>query len=138
MQLWKLLPAALLAVAATPAKADCGKCGGDHAAHGHKTAAAAAPASGKLEKGVRTFEVAVTQDGFTPAEIRAKAGEKVKLVVTRKVDRTCATEIVMKDLGVNEPLPLEKAVVVTVRPQKKGDYRFACAHGHIAGNLVVE
>lgn len=136
MQLWKLVPAALLALAATPADAHCGKCGSDHAAHGEK---AAAPASaGKLDKGVRTFDLAVTQDGFTPAEIRAKSGEKVKLVVTRKVDRTCATEIVMKDLGVNEPLPLEKAVVVTVRPQQKGEYRFACAHGHVAGNLVVE
>lgn len=136
MQPWKLVPAALLALAATPADAHCGKCGADHAAHGQQ---AAAPASaGKVDNGVRTFELAVTEEGFTPAEIRAKSGEKVKLVVTRKVDRTCATEIVMKDLGVNEPLPLEKAVVVTVRPQKKGEYRFACAHGHIAGNLVVE
>ncbi len=136
MRLWKLVPAALLALAATPADAHCGKCGGDHAAHGEK--AASPPSAGKLDKGVRTFELSVTQEGFTPAEIRAKSGEKVKLVVTRKVDRTCATEIVMKDLGVNEPLPLEKAVVVTVRPQKKGEYRFACAHGHISGNLVVE
>lgn len=136
MQLWKLVPAALLTLAATPADAHCGKCGaGDHAAA--EPAAASAPTLGKLEQGVRTFEVTVTDDGFTPAEIRAKAGEKVKLVVTRKVERTCVTDIVMKDLGVNEPLPLGKAVVVTVRPQK-GDHRFACAHGHVAGNLVVE
>jgi plastocyanin domain-containing protein len=61
----------------------------------------------------------------------------VKLVVTRKVERTCATDIVMKDFGVNQPLPLEKAVTVTITPKKAGQYRFACAHGHISGVLQV-
>ena len=91
-----------------------------------------------MKKGVRTIELSVTADGFVPAELHAKVGETVKLAVTRTVERTCALDIVMKDLGVNEPLPLGKTVAVTVKPKKAGTYRFACAHGHIAGNLVVE
>jgi hypothetical protein len=36
----------------------------------------------------RTIEVAVTKDGFMPAEVTARRGEALKLVVTRKVART--------------------------------------------------
>src|SRR5512138_2362694 len=41
----------------------------------------------------------VTKEGFVPAEVKVKAGQPVKLVVTRKTEVTCATEIVMKDFG---------------------------------------
>jgi plastocyanin domain-containing protein len=129
-------PLALLALAAKPALA-CDDC--PSKAHAVTVAAAdQAPAAGTAKKGVRTIEIAVTPDGFTPAEITAKAGETVKLVVTRKVEKTCATEIVMKDFGVNQPLPLAKPVTVTVKPAKPGTYRFACGMDMIAGTLKVE
>jgi plastocyanin domain-containing protein len=89
-------------------------------------------------KNVRTVEIAVTSDGFVPAEITAKPGETLKLVVTRKVDRTCANEIVMKDFGVNQPLPLDKPVTVTVKPKKAGEFRYACGMDMIAGVLKVD
>ncbi|HEX7623039.1 MAG TPA: cupredoxin domain-containing protein [Anaeromyxobacteraceae bacterium] len=89
-------------------------------------------------KHTRTVELSVTSDGFVPAEVTVKRGETVKLVVTRKVERTCATEIVMKDFGINQPLPFEKAVAVTVKPKKAGDYRFACGMDMIAGVLRVD
>ena len=142
MQLWKLVPAALLALAARPALA-CDKCDGAKTAV--KTASANEPAqaakpdkAAKPEKAARTIEISVTKEGFTPAEVKAKAGETVKLAVTRKTEKTCATEIVMKDFGVNEPLPLNKTVVVTVKPEKAGSYRYACGMDMIAGALVVE
>ena len=142
MQLWKLVPAALLTLAARPALA-CDKCDGAKTAV--KTASANEPAqaakpdkAAKPEKAARTIEISVTKEGFTPAEVKAKAGETVKLAVTRKTEKTCATEIVMKDFGVNEPLPLNKTVVVTVKPEKAGSYRFACGMDMIAGALVVE
>jgi len=89
-------------------------------------------------KGAQVVEVTVTKDGFVPATVHVKRGTPVKLVVTRKVDRTCATEIVMKDFGVNQPLPLEKAVTVQVTPNKAGEYRYACGMDMIAGVLKVE
>lgn len=145
MNLWKLAPAALLALSAPALAAEgeggCENCPAHkaHAGHGAKAVPAAATAgAGAVKKGVRTIPLTVTADGFTPAEVKAKAGETVKLVVTRKVQRTCATEIVMKDFGVNEPLPLDKAVTVTVKPKQAGTYRFACGMDMIAGNLVVE
>lgn len=128
MTLWKLAPAALLALAALPAA------GGGAS----EPKPAAAPAKAAAKDAVRTVEIAVTDDGFTPAEVKAKAGETVKLAVTRKVEATCATEIVMKDFGVNKPLPLGKTVIVTVKPTKPGSYRFACGMDMVAGTLQVE
>jgi plastocyanin domain-containing protein len=89
-------------------------------------------------KAAQVVNVTVTRDGFVPEQITVKKGQPVKLVVTRKIERTCATDIVMKDFGVNQALPLEKAVTVTVTPKKAGSYRFACAMDMIAGVLKVE
>ena len=100
-------------------------------------APAAAVAKTKKEV-VKEIPVTVTSQGFEPSEIKVKRGEKVRLVVTRKVQRTCATEIVMKDLNVEKPLPLDQPVAVDLAPSKPGEHRFSCAMDMIAGKLIVE
>jgi plastocyanin len=133
--------AAALALGALPALAQHG--GHDHAQHGesHKRAAKASAgqgvAEGQVENGVRVVEIAVTEDGFVPARIKANKGEKVRFVVTRKTNRTCGREIVMADHGVNQPLPLDKAVTVEFTPKKSGELRFACAMNHVTGVVLV-
>ena len=101
---------------------------------GMTTPTTAAPADARE----RRVTLTVTRKGFEPASVRLKAGEPVKLVVTRKVERTCATEIVIKDLGINTPLPLNKTVEVRLTPGKAGTVRYACAMDMIAGRLIVE
>src|SRR5512133_1755175 len=96
----------------------------------------ATPVHAAPKEQVVTLEV--TKEGFVPAQVKVKAGQPVKLVVTRKTEVTCATEIVMKDFGVNQKLPLNKAVTVTVTPKKPGTYRYACAMDMIAGDLKAE
>ncbi len=87
---------------------------------------------------VKIVEIAVTSDGFTPADVKVKSGETVKLVVTRKTERTCAKEIVIRDFGVNQPLPLDRSVTVEITPRKPGKVRYACAMDMIAGTITVE
>ncbi len=133
-----LLPAAAaLALSATPALAQHG--GADHGSmHGATTPAAAQGiAEGTVKGGVRTVEMTVTDDGFVPSKIKAKKGEKLRLVVTRKTDRTCATEIVVKDHGINQPLPLDKAVTVEFTPKKSGEIRYACGMDMISGVVFI-
>jgi plastocyanin domain-containing protein len=89
-------------------------------------------------KNAQVVELTVTSKGFEPSVVTVKAGKPVKLVVTRKTERTCATEIVMKDFGVNQPLPYEKPVTVVVSPKGPGQYRFACGMDMIAGVLKVQ
>jgi plastocyanin domain-containing protein len=101
-------------------------------------AADAPAATGKLENGVRTVEMAVTENGFEPSKVSVNKGEKVRLVVTRKTDSTCATEIVIEDQGVNAELPLGKAVAVEFTPKKSGEIRYACGMGHVNGVVFVK
>jgi len=86
----------------------------------------------------QVVKLSVTSDGFVPASFAVHAGHHVKLVVTRKVERTCATDIVIKDLKISAALPLNKAVELTFTPTKPGKIRFACAMDMIAGEIVVE
>jgi plastocyanin domain-containing protein len=103
---------------------------------GQDHAAAPASATGPAAKGA--IEVSVTGEGFVPASIKVKAGQPVTLVVTRKTDRTCATEIVIKDQGINQKLPLNQPVVVAFTPNKAGQLRYACGMDMISGVIVVE
>ncbi len=81
----------------------------------------------------QVVNMTVTRDGFVPAQVKVKSGQPVKLVVTRQVEITCATAIVMKDFNVNQELPLNKPVTVAFTPKKAGEYRFSCPMGHITG-----
>lgn len=106
--------------------------------HDHGASPATTPAATAVPKNAQRVEIQVTKQGFVPDKVTVKAGTPVALVVTRKVERTCATEIVMKDFGVNQSLPLDKPITVVVSPKKPGTYRFACGMDMIAGELRVQ
>jgi len=101
---------------------------------GMSAAKGAAPAANREQRIVIT----VTKNGFEPAAVHLKAGKPVRLVVTRKVERTCATDIVVKEYGIKKPLPLNKPVEVRFTPRKSGVIRYACAMDMIAGSLIVD
>ena len=86
----------------------------------------------------RRVTLTVTNKGFQPATVRLKAGQPVRLVITRRTARTCATEIVLKEHGINQPLPLNKPVEVRFTPTKAGTLRYACAMDMISGKLIVQ
>ena len=125
------------ALAAIPAPASATD-GHQHGAAAVTPAVAAVPAAGSSVSGAQVVELSVTSKGFEPSTVTVKSGKPVKLVVTRKTERTCATEIVMKDFGVNQPLPLERPVTIVVNPKGPGQYRFACSMNMIAGTLNVQ
>jgi plastocyanin domain-containing protein len=103
-------------------------------------AGATAFAKGKEQKvpQEQVVTIDVTGAGFVPAQVNVKANQPVKLVVTRKTDRTCATEIVIKDFGIKKALPLNQPVEITFTPTKAGKFRYACGMDMIAGVLIVE
>jgi plastocyanin domain-containing protein len=94
----------------------------------------AAPAAGKA---ARTVELTVTDQGLAPSEVKLAKGETVRLGITRKTDKTCMTEVVVADLGVKQPLPLNKTVYVDVTPAKAGSLKVLCGMGMEFGRLVV-
>jgi plastocyanin domain-containing protein len=88
---------------------------------------------------VRTVELSVTEKGYEPSPVTLKKGEPVKLVITRKTEHTCATEIIIDEQDVNVALPLNEAVAVNFTPTKEGQLRYGCAMGKmISGVFVIE
>jgi len=108
----------------------------DHHMGGNQAAPPAAATAAQTAG--QAIEISVTGEGFVPSSIRVKKGQLVRLVVTRKTDRTCATEIVIRDQGINQRLPLGKPVTVEFTPMKSGQLRYACGMDMISGIIVVE
>lgn len=86
----------------------------------------------------RTVELTVTKEGFSPAEVKVRKGEPIKLAITRKVERTCATEVILEGTGIKKDLPLDKTVEIDFTPDRTGKIKYACAMGMIGGVLLVE
>lgn len=87
----------------------------------------------------RVIQLEVTEKGYEPSPVTLKQGEPVKLVLTRTTDKTCATEIVLEEHGINTPLPLDKPVEVAFTPTKTGQLVYGCAMGKmISGVFMVE
>ena len=81
----------------------------------------------------------MTEDGFVPSPIKVKKGEALKLVVTRKTDATCATDLVLDEHSIKQPLPLNKPVEIAFTPSKTGELRYGCAMDKmVSGVLMVE
>ena len=100
-------------------------------------AAPAAHAADKAPAKARTIELALTDGGLAPAEVKVAKGEAVHLGITRKTDRTCMTEVVIADVGVKQALPLGKTVWMDFTPSKAGSFRILCGMGMEYGKLVV-
>ena len=89
----------------------------------------------------RRIDIAVAQDGFSPDHIRVKAGEPVTLAFTRRIDRTCAKEVVIR-LGdgrtVEKDLPLGETVAIDAIFTTTGQLHYACSMDMITGVITVE
>jgi plastocyanin domain-containing protein len=87
----------------------------------------------------RHVKVVVTEKGFEPSQIDAKAGEKLVLDVTRTTDSTCAKRILVPDQKVDVEMPLNQPVEVAVDASKPGTIRFGCQMGLMMhGDIVVK
>lgn len=89
------------------------------------------------EKGsVNTIAMAVTEEGFEPANLTLRKGQPVNLVVTRKTDQTCATEIVIDEYNVHAELPLNQPVSVKFTPTQSGELKYGCGMDKMIGGVL--
>ena len=85
----------------------------------------------------RTIEIAVTEAGFEPAAVTARKGERIRLVVKRRTDKTCAREFILDEFLVWQRLPLNEAVTETFVVGRTGEFRFHCLAGTVSGVFTV-
>ncbi len=81
--------------------------------------------------------VTVSTQGYTPAEIVAKAGETLRLAFRREGNANCGGTVVFPELGISRDLPAGEVVLVVLPAMKTGTYRFSCGMGMYKGAVVV-
>lgn len=86
---------------------------------------------------VSRVAMSVTEKGFEPKNIQVKKGEPVTLIITRKTETTCATEIVIDEHKIKTPLPLNKPVTITFTPSKSGTLKYGCAMNKMIGGVIT-
>ena len=81
--------------------------------------------------------ITVTKNGYEPFRVKATRGKPLTLVITRTTDETCATEIVIPEVGLAKDLPLGQPVTVTFTPERSGELRYSCAMQMFQGVIDV-
>jgi plastocyanin domain-containing protein len=92
----------------------------------------------KVAAGPAEIHLSVTDRGFEPARSLVPHGQAVTLVVTRKTDQTCATEIMIPRLNRRAQLPLDQAVRIEIPAGTVTDtLNYACGMNMLGGTIVA-
>ena len=84
-------------------------------------------------------EIAITvRGGYSPAAIRVRAGQPVRLVFDRQDTSGCSDEVVLPDFGVRRYLPAGQKTTIEVTPPRAGRYEFTCGMSMLRGTLIAE
>jgi len=87
---------------------------------------------------IQAVNIAVTKDGFTPSSFTVRKNIPVRLTFVRRVEVTCATDVVIPDYDIKRELPLNEPVVVEFTPEKAGTISFACGMNMQRGKIIVK
>jgi plastocyanin domain-containing protein len=82
--------------------------------------------------------IEVTDEGFVPATVTVPKGRPATLVFTRKIEQTCAKEVVFASNGEKHDLPLKQAVRVTLPADRPDTMDYACGMNMLTGKVVSE
>lgn len=81
--------------------------------------------------------ITVDGDGFKPSTVTFKKGTPGKLIFTRTVDDTCATEVEFPQLNIKKELPKNTPVTVDVPTDKEQKLTFQCGMGMYKSSVVI-
>ncbi len=88
--------------------------------------------------GANEVQVSVTENGFEPAVVTVARGSSATLVITRKLDATCATEAVFASTGKKYDLPLRQAVRIPLETATAETLHYACGMDMYHGLVIVQ
>lgn len=87
--------------------------------------------------GVQEVKIRVA-GGYSPATVRVRAGQPVRLLFDRQETDSCSEEIVFPDFGIRRFLPAHQETAIEVRPEKPGTYEFMCGMSMLHGRMIAE
>ena len=113
--------------------------------HGRPSAPAPGPHSDapppprpyEAPKADRTIEIVVGERGFEPETVTVKKGERIRLVVTRRTNDTCAREFILDEYLVWNRLAINEAAVSTFTTGRVGEFPYRCLKGTFSGVFKV-
>lgn len=85
-------------------------------------------------------DVTASEHGFTPPSLKLASGgpgSHASVTFVRTTDKTCATEVVFPDLGIEKKLPLNQVVSVDVPTDAPKTLTFQCGMAMYKGAVVV-
>lgn len=88
--------------------------------------------------GPSEVQVSVTDNGFEPKSVVIKKGQTAVLVITRKSNNTCATDVVFTETGRKYDLPLNTPVRVDLTGASQGTIHYACGMDMEHGTVTIE
>jgi hypothetical protein len=97
----------------------------------------AAPLSAKVENGVQKLNVTISGEGYEPSSFQLKRGIPAQITFLRKDEFNCGEELVFKDYGINEKIPVGVPILVQITPEKEGTFEFTCGMQMYRGSVVV-
>ena len=86
----------------------------------------------------KQMRVMVSEKGFEPARLTARAGTPIRITFVRTTDATCATEVSIPSSNVTRALPLNQPVTIEITPQKSGQIEFVCGMDMFRGAVVLQ
>jgi plastocyanin domain-containing protein len=103
--------------------------------------ASASACSKKSEAGTPpAADVTAGEHGFVPTSLKLAGGgpgSRAAVTFVRTTDKTCATEVVFPDLGIEKKLPLGQVVSVDVPTDAAKTLTFQCGMAMYKGAVVV-
>lgn len=86
---------------------------------------------------VSRVTVNVSDQGYSPDIIEAKAGERLVLVFKRTTEQGCGEELVFPDHNIRRSLPLHQEVEIELMPREHERITFTCGMGMYQGSVVA-
>ncbi len=83
-------------------------------------------------------KITVSKNGYEPASINAKKGEKLTIAFYRADSENCGGEVVFPKLKISKKLPVGETVLVEITPTESGEIAFACGMDMLKGKILVQ
>jgi len=78
------------------------------------------------------------EGGYSPEVITIPKGKTTKISFIRKDPNSCLEEVVLGDFKIRKHLPLNQKVTVELKPEKAGEYGYACGMNMYHGKIIVK
>lgn len=83
------------------------------------------------------IRIEVNDRGFSPSSVTLAPGAPVELEFLRTTDETCASSVVFPELGISEPLALNKPVRLQIPASQRQTLSFQCGVGDHRSAVII-